>query len=77
MRLRSITTTTVLTGVLALTGAASAFAADPAPAVAVAVPGVVSGNVIEVPIGILSHVCGNNINVVGVLNVTLGNTCVS
>lgn len=40
-------------------------------------PGVLSGNVIQVPIQIPVNVCGNSINLVGILNPALGNTCVN
>ncbi|WP_062215026.1 chaplin [Streptomyces sp. NBRC 109706] len=40
-------------------------------------PGVLSGNVIQVPISIPVNVCGNSINVIGLLNPAIGNTCVN
>ncbi|MEV5380184.1 chaplin [Streptosporangium nondiastaticum] len=40
-------------------------------------PGVVSGNVIQVPIQIPLNVCGNSIDIIGLLNPTFGNTCVN
>jgi hypothetical protein len=52
--------------------AASAARARPASGgaqgAAVASPGVVSGNVVQVPIEVPVNVCGNTINVVGLLN---------
>ncbi|MEU3354725.1 chaplin [Streptomyces sp. NPDC037389] len=39
-------------------------------------PGVVSGNVIQVPIEIPINLCGNPINVVGLVNPASGSTCV-
>jgi hypothetical protein len=62
---------------LALGGAAPAFADAGANGVAVGSPGVLSGNVIQVPIHIPVNVCGNTINVVGVLNPAFGNTCIN
>ncbi|MET8176846.1 chaplin [Streptomyces clavifer] len=38
-------------------------------------PGVLSGNSIQVPIDIPVNVCGNSVNVVGLLNPTSGNDC--
>ncbi|MGC5413041.1 chaplin, partial [Streptomyces sp. DT225] len=38
-------------------------------------PGVLSGNQIQVPIDIPVNVCGNSIDVVGLLNPAIGNTC--
>ncbi|AKN71587.1 chaplin [Streptomyces sp. PBH53] len=79
MRLRTFATTTVLTGVLTLAGAAGAVAAEPGPTTGVAVdsPGVVSGNVVQIPVEVDANVCGNTINVVGLLNPAAGNTCVN
>ncbi|MFF5982005.1 chaplin [Streptomyces olindensis] len=39
-------------------------------------PGVLSGNVIQIPIDVNANVCGNSINVVGLLNPAFGNECV-
>ncbi|WP_129305098.1 chaplin [Streptomyces sp. L2] len=79
MRLRSFATTAVLAGFLALTGATAAHAADPAPTTGVAAnsPGVLSGNVVQIPVDLDVNACGNSINVVGLLNPATGNTCVS
>ncbi|GGM90209.1 chaplin [Streptomyces fuscichromogenes] len=40
-------------------------------------PGVVSGNVIQVPVDVPVNVCGNSVNVIGLLNPAFGNTCVN
>jgi LPXTG-motif cell wall-anchored protein len=40
-------------------------------------PGVLSGNVVQVPVDIPVNVCGNTINIIGLLNPTFGNTCVN
>ncbi|MEU6511802.1 MULTISPECIES: chaplin [unclassified Streptomyces] len=78
MRLRSFATTAVLAGVLATGGSATAFAADPNPVgVAGNSPGVVSGNVIQIPVDVDANVCGNSINLVGLLNPAAGNVCVN
>ncbi|WP_055585478.1 chaplin [Peterkaempfera griseoplana] len=65
-------------GCLAASGAGTAFAqgAD-AEAAAVGSPGVVSGNVVQVPVSIPVNVCGNTINVIAILNPTFGNTCLN
>jgi hypothetical protein len=44
---------------------------------AVASPGVLSGNVVQVPIHIPVNVCGNTLQLVGLLNPAFGNTCVN
>ncbi|MEU0280256.1 MULTISPECIES: chaplin [unclassified Streptomyces] len=54
-----------------------AFADADAGAAAVGSPGVISGNVIQVPIHLPVNVCGNTIDVVGILNPSFGNTCVN
>ncbi|MFJ4412308.1 chaplin [Streptomyces sp. NPDC088910] len=38
-------------------------------------PGVLSGNSVEVPVSIPVNVCGNTINVIGLLNPVTGNAC--
>ena len=38
-------------------------------------PGVLSGNPIQVPIDIPINICGNTVNVIGLLNPAFGNTC--
>ncbi|GAA3161126.1 MULTISPECIES: chaplin [Streptomyces] len=57
-------------------GVASAHGAG-AEGVAVGSPGVVSGNNIQVPVAVPINVCGNTINIVGLLNPAFGNTCVN
>ncbi|MER7912233.1 chaplin [Streptomyces sp. NPDC096068] len=60
----------------AVAGTAGAAVADAgAEAAAVKSPGVLSGNIAQVPVHIPVNVCGNTVNVVGVLNPAFGNTC--
>ncbi|MDQ0793162.1 chaplin [Streptomyces sp. B1I3] len=40
-------------------------------------PGVLSGNLVQVPVDVPVNVCGNSVNVVGALNPTAGNNCVN
>ncbi|MEV4442252.1 chaplin [Streptomyces sp. NPDC049577] len=62
----------------ALTGASGVALADAdAGAAAVGSPGVISGNVIQIPIHIPINLCGNSIDIVGLLNPTFGNTCIN
>ncbi|MFF4405310.1 chaplin [Streptomyces sp. NPDC001262] len=67
--------------VTASVGAAFATGGGPGGAGAVGVakgsPGVISGNVIQLPIQIPINLCGNSIDIVGLLNPTFGNTCVN
>ncbi|MEV6764208.1 chaplin [Streptomyces sp. NPDC051105] len=63
--------------ILALGAAVPAFADADAEAAAVASPGVVSGNVIQVPIHIPINICGNTVNVIAALNPAVGNVCLN
>ena len=55
----------------------AAFAADGATAdgSAIGSPGVISGNTIQLPVHVPVNVCGNTVNVAGLLNPAAGNTC--
>lgn len=44
---------------------------------AVGSPGVISGNLAEVPVHVPVNVCGNSVDVIGALNPAFGNTCVN
>ncbi|MET9354747.1 chaplin ChpD [Streptomyces sp. NPDC006617] len=61
--------------IMALGMATPAFADADAGAAAVGSPGFLSGNVIQVPVHVPVNVCGNSINVVGLLNPAFGNKC--
>ncbi|MBD0844036.1 MULTISPECIES: chaplin [unclassified Streptomyces] len=63
------------TGAMVVGGAGLALADAGAQGKAVGSPGVLSGNVIQVPIHIPVNVCGNTVNVIGLLNPAFGNTC--
>ncbi|MEU1461624.1 chaplin [Streptomyces sp. NPDC005706] len=66
----------VLVGaILALGGAAPAFADSGAEGVAANSPGVVSGNAIEVPVHVPVNACGDSVDVIGALNPALGARC--
>ncbi|KUF15820.1 chaplin [Streptomyces silvensis] len=69
---------TVIAGaVAALSFGAPAFADSGAGAVAAHSPGVISGNAIQVPIHIPINLCGNTIDIIGLLNPAFGNKCVN
>ncbi|MFF0446849.1 chaplin [Streptomyces sp. NPDC004609] len=61
--------------IMALGSAAPAMADTDAHGATIGSPGVLSGNVIQVPINIPISVCGNSISVIGLLNPALANTC--
>ncbi|MEU1819176.1 chaplin [Streptomyces roseifaciens] len=75
--IKKVVASAAVTGGLVLAGAGLAAADSGAQGAAVNSPGVVSGNVIQVPVHVPVNVCGNSINVVGLLNPTFGNTCVN
>lgn len=61
-------------GVLAL-GGGYAHADSGAAAAATNSPGVASGNTIQIPIEVPVNVCGNSVDVIGLLNPAFGNSC--
>ncbi|MFJ8791359.1 chaplin ChpD [Streptomyces sp. NPDC102462] len=63
--------------ILALGAAAPAFADSGAEGAAVGSPGVLSGNVVQIPVHVPVNACGNTVNVIGLLNPAFGNTCVN
>ncbi|MFF2994734.1 chaplin [Streptomyces sp. NPDC057950] len=63
------------TGAVVLGGAGLAMADAGAQGAAVGSPGVLSGNVIQVPVNVPVNVCGDTIDVVGLLNPAFGDTC--
>lgn len=68
----------VVTGtIMALGMAAPAFADAGADGSAANSPGVLSGNVIQVPVHVPVNVCGNTVDVIALLNPTFGNACVN
>ncbi|GEB61611.1 chaplin [Streptomyces gardneri] len=68
----------VVAGIIMAMGAASPAIADAgAGAVAAGSPGVLSGNVVQVPIHIPINICGNSINVIAALNPAVGNVCIN
>ncbi|MEV8095309.1 chaplin [Kitasatospora sp. NPDC085879] len=76
MKVKKIAAVAAATGglVLAGAGAASAHGAG-AHGVAAGSPGVLSGNLIQVPVHVPVNVCGNTISVIGLLNPAFGNSC--
>ncbi|WP_035847973.1 chaplin [Kitasatospora azatica] len=62
---------------LLLGGAGAAAASSGAEGVAAHSPGVLSGNLVQVPVHVPINLCGNTVNVIGLLNPAFGNTCVN
>ncbi|MGW7420490.1 chaplin [Streptomyces sp. NPDC054813] len=65
------------TGAVVIGGAGLALADAGANGEAVASPGVLSGNAIEVPVNIPVNVCGDTVDVIGLLNPAFGSACAS
>ncbi|MFF4900045.1 chaplin [Streptomyces sp. NPDC001068] len=76
MRIRALAVTGAIAATLAL-GTTAAYADNGADATGTASnsPGVLSGNVIEVPVDVPVNVCGDSIDVIGLLNPAAGNAC--
>lgn len=75
--IKKVVAAAAATGSLVLAGAGMAVADSGAQGAAVGSPGVLSGNVVQVPIHIPVNVCGNTVSVIGLLNPAFGNTCVN
>ncbi|MFC8364805.1 chaplin [Streptomyces griseorubiginosus] len=71
------TAAVVAGAIMALGMAAPAFADAGAQGAAIGSPGVLSGNVVQIPVHMPINVCGNTVNVIGLLNPAIGNTCVN
>ncbi|MFI7388012.1 chaplin ChpH [Streptomyces sp. NPDC049813] len=75
--IKKVVAAAAATGGLVLAGAGIAAADAGAQGAAVNSPGVLSGNVIQVPIHVPVNVCGNTVSVIGLLNPAFGNACVN
>ncbi|MCX4727548.1 chaplin ChpH [Streptomyces sp. NBC_01020] len=73
--IKKVVAAAAVTGGLVLAGAGMAVADSGAQGAAVHSPGVISGNVVQVPVHIPVNVCGNTVSVIGLLNPAFGNTC--
>jgi len=71
---KGLMTVAAATGVLAATGG-YAHADSGAHGTASGSPGVLSGNSVQAPVHVPVNVCGNTVNVVGLLNPAVGNKC--
>ncbi|MFD7342246.1 chaplin ChpH [Streptomyces violascens] len=75
--IKKVVAAAAVTGGLVLAGAGLAVADSGAEGAAVHSPGVVSGNVLQVPVHVPVNVCGNTVSVIGLLNPAFGNTCIN
>jgi hypothetical protein len=76
-RIAKAAAVTAAAGAAITAGAGVAVADADAHGAAVHSPGVISGNTIQVPIHVPINVCGNSINIIGILNPTFGNVCIN
>ncbi|MEV6729638.1 MULTISPECIES: chaplin [unclassified Streptomyces] len=64
-------------GLVAAGAAGSAMADSSAEGAAVGSPGVLSGNLAQIPVHVPINVCGNTVNIIAALNPAFGNVCVN
>lgn len=76
-RIAKAAAATAAAGVVLAGGAGIAAADATAEGAAIGSPGVLSGNVVQVPIHIPVNICGNTVNIVGILNPAFGNVCIN
>ncbi|MET9439567.1 chaplin [Streptomyces sp. NPDC006610] len=73
---KGLLTMAAATGVIAaMGGQAYAHTGSEADGTAAGSPGVLSGNVVQAPVHVPVNVCGNTVNVIGLLNPAAGNAC--
>ncbi|MDT9691552.1 MULTISPECIES: chaplin ChpH [Streptomyces] len=75
--IKKVVAAAAATGGLVLAGAGMAVADSGAQGAAIGSPGVLSGNVVQVPVHVPVNLCGNTVSVIGLLNPAFGNTCVN
>ncbi|GAA1935283.1 chaplin ChpH [Streptomyces sodiiphilus] len=75
--IKKVVAAAAATGGLVLAGAGAAVADADASGAALDSAGILSGNVAQVPVHIPASVCGNTLDVIGVLNPAFGAACVN
>ncbi|MEV6731264.1 MULTISPECIES: chaplin [unclassified Streptomyces] len=76
-RIAKAVAVTAVAGSALAAGAGLAVADAGAHGAAVGSPGVLSGNLLQVPVHVPVNVCGNTVNVIALLNPAFGNTCIN
>ncbi|MFI7318176.1 chaplin [Streptomyces venezuelae] len=74
-RIAKAAAVTLSTGAVLIGGAGMATADAGAQGAAIGSPGVLSGNLLQAPVNVPVNVCGNTVDVIGLLNPTFGNKC--
>lgn len=64
-----------LVGGLIMAGGGVASADAHATGAVIGSPGVLSGNLVQIPVDVPVNLCGNTVNVIALLNPAAGNTC--
>ncbi|MFG3280755.1 chaplin [Streptomyces sp. NPDC048111] len=77
MRMRTAIAAAALAVAGVLAGGTCAVADAGAQGVAANSPGVLSGNLVQIPVHVPINVCGNTISVAGALNPASGTTCIN
>lgn len=75
MRVRTAVAAGAFAVAAVLGGAGTALADSGASGGTSGSPGLLSGNNVQIPVDIPVNLCGNSINLIGLLNPTSGNTC--
>jgi hypothetical protein len=75
--IKKVVAAAAATGGLVLASAGLAVADSGAQGAAVHSPGVLSGNVVQVPVHVPLNACGNTANAIALLNPAFGNACVN
>ncbi|KUL49090.1 chaplin [Streptomyces sp. NRRL F-4489] len=75
--IKKVVAAAAVAGGVVFAGAGLAVADSGAQGAALHSPGVVSGNVVQVPVHVPVNVCGNTVSVIGLLNPAFGNTCLN
>ncbi|WP_327280034.1 MULTISPECIES: chaplin [unclassified Streptomyces] len=76
-RIAKAVAVTAVAGSALAAGAGLAVADAGAHGAAVGSPGVLSGNLVQVPVHVPVNVCGNTVNVIALLNPAFGNPCIN
>ncbi|MFF4903565.1 chaplin [Streptomyces sp. NPDC001260] len=74
-RIAKVAAVALGTGAVVVSGTGLAMADAGAQGAAVGSPGVLSGNVVQVPVHIPVNVCGNTVDAAGLLSPAFGNSC--
>ncbi|WUH92411.1 chaplin [Streptomyces sp. NBC_00433] len=74
-RIAKAAAVTAAAGAVLAAGAGMAAADSGAQGAAVGSPGVLSGNLAQVPVHVPVDVCGDSVNVIGLLNPVFGSQC--